>query len=176
MQLKNSEYNPEVHDKWHALTVRQPYAQRLVTAAYVDDDGTVYGEKSIEVRTRSTNYRGDLLICSSAAPEIPGLLSGVTLGFVEVYDVRPIESFGEQDWLNTCIPPDQRPKKGYGWFVRNPRKVVEMPVKGQLGIYNLVCPKDDITIYPTVCRIDKQSWQMIKLKINKERNGKGKEI
>ena len=92
MQYKNSEYNPNLHDKWHALTVRQPYAQHLVTAAYVDDDGTVYGEKSIEVRSRATNYRGDLLVCSSATPVIPGMESGVTLGIVEVYDVRPIES------------------------------------------------------------------------------------
>ena len=170
MQYKNSEYNPDLHDKWHALTVRQPYAQHLVTAAYVDDDGTVYGEKSIEVRSRATNYRGDLLVCSSATPVIPGMESGVTLGIVEVYDVRPIETFTEQDWQNTCIPVDQRPKKGYGWFVRNPRRVVEMPVKGQLGIYNLVCPKDDITVYPTACHVDKESWQIITSKI---KNGKG---
>lgn len=169
MQYKNSEYNPELHDRFHALTVRQPYANHLVTAAYVDN-GTVYGEKSIEVRSRATNYRGDLLVCSSAMPVIPGMESGVTLGFVEVYDVRQIETFTDEDWENTCIPVEQRPKKGFGWFVRNPRRVVEMPVKGQLGIYNLVCPKGDITEYPTVCHVDRESWQIIKSKIKNEKS------
>lgn len=169
MQIKNADFNPELHDRYHALTVRQPYAKHLVTPAYVDD-GTTYGVKSIEVRSRSTNYRGDLLVCSSANPVIPGYDSGVTLGFVELYDVRPIETFTEQDWLNTCIPVEHRPKKGFGWFVRNPRRVVEMPIKGQLGIYYLVTPKDDITEYPTVCRIDKESWEIIK----KKTNGKSK--
>lgn len=173
MQISKAEYNLELHDKWHALTVRQPYAQRLVTAAYVDDDGTVYGEKSIEVRSKSTKYRGDLLVCSSANPVIPGMISGATMGFVEIYDVRPIETFSEQDWENTCIPVEERPKKGVGWFVRNPRRVVEMPVKGQLGIYNLICPKDDITEYPVSCHVDKQSWNLIKTQI---KNGTGKTI
>lgn len=168
MQYNNSEYNPEIHDKWQALTVRQPYAQLLVTAAFINDDGNVYAAKSIEVRSRATKYRGDLLVCSSANPVIPGVQSGVTLGLVELYDVRPIETFTDEDWENTAIPVDQRPRKGYGWFMRKPRRVVEMPIKGKLGIYSLICPKDDITIYPTVCRIDKESWQIIKSKIKNE--------
>lgn len=172
MQIKNSEYNAELHDKWHALTVRQPYANHLVTAAYVDDDGTIYAEKSIEVRTKNTKYRGDLLVCSSAVPVIPGMESGVTLGFVELYDVKPVAEFTEQDWENTCIPVDKRPKIGYGWLMRNPRRVVEMPIKGQLGIYNLVTPKDDITEYPTVCKLDKSGWEIIKKKIKDGKESK----
>lgn len=172
MQIKNSEYNADLHDKWHALTVRQPYANHLVTAAYVDDDGTIYAEKSIEVRTKNTNYRGDLLVCSSANPVIPGMESGVTLGFVELYGVKPVAEFTEQDWENTCIPVDKRPKIGYGWLMRNPRRVVEMPIKGQLGIYNLVTPKDDITEYPTVCKLDKSGWEIIKKKIKDGKESK----
>lgn len=168
MQIKNSEYNAELHDKWRALTVRQPYAQALVNAAYVDNDGTVYATKQIEVRTKNTSYRGDLLICSSMRPEIAGMESGVTMGFVELYDVKPVADFTAEDWDNTCIPEDQRPKLGYGWMMRNPRRVVEMPVKGQLGIYNLVVPKGDITEYPTVCKIDRDGWELIKKKF---RNG-----
>ncbi len=169
MQLNTNEYNPELHDKYRALTVKQPYAQHLVTAAYVDD-GITYAEKSIEVRSRATSYRGELLICSSATPVMPGLLSGVTMGFVELYDVKPLEQFTEQDWANTCIPVDERPKKGFGWLMRNPRRVVEMPCKGQLGIYYFVTPKDDITEYPTMCKVDKESWLLIQRKINNGHN------
>lgn len=169
MQIDTKQYNPELHDKWHALTVKQPYAQKLVNAAYRDEKGVLFAEKSIEVRSRATKYRGDLLVCSSASPVIPGMMSGVTLGIVELYDVKPIEEFTNEDWENTCIPVEQRPKKGFGWFVRNPRRVIEMPIKGQLGIYNLVTPKDDITEYPIVCKVDKRSWDIIKRKCNENK-------
>ena len=164
MQIKSTEYNEKLHDKWHALTVKQPYAQHLVTVAYIDNE-TTYAEKSIEVRSRNINYRGDIMICSSANPVIPGMMSGVTLGIVELYDTKPIEQFTEEDWRNTCIPEEQRPKVGWGWMMRNPRRVVEMPIKGQLGVYTLIVPKDDITEYPTVCKIDKEGWNIIQKQI-----------
>lgn len=165
MQIKTSEYNPELHDKYTALTVRQPYAQALLTPAYVDDDGVCYAEKSIEVRSRNIKYRGDIMICSSAKPVIPGYASGATIGLVELYDVKPISEFTDEDWENTCIPVNQRPQNGYGWLMRKPRPVVEMPVKGQLNVYTLIVPKDDITEYPNVCKMGKDGWAMIQKKI-----------
>lgn len=167
MQYKASEYNAEIHDRFKALTVKQPYATRLVTPAYKDDKGTIFAEKAIEVRSKTTNYRGDLLICSAKTPEIPGMESGVTMGIVELYDVKPVAEFTEQDWADTCIPEKDRGPfmKGYGYMMRNPRRVVEMPCVGQLGIYNFVAPKGDITEYPTVCHIDKASWRIIQSKI-----------
>ena len=65
MQYNNKDYKPELHDRWRALTVKNPYATQLVTAAY-EDNGIVYGEKCIEVRSKNTPYRGDLMVCSSA--------------------------------------------------------------------------------------------------------------
>lgn len=164
MQIKAEDYDQEKHDRWKALTVKQPYANDLVTESRTDADGTTYAVKSIEVRSRGTKYRGDILICSSAAPVIPGMESGVTLGLVELYDVKPISEFTEEDWDNTRIPRDKRSgiTKGYGWMMRNPRRVVEMPVKGQLGIYNLVCMKDEIVEYPKAMYIDKKGWEQIK--------------
>lgn len=169
MQYSNKEYDPEKHDRWHALTVKQPYANDLVDASYKDENGIVYGLKSIEVRSKNTSYRGEVLICSSASPVYPGLESGVTLGLVELYDVKPISNFTAEDWDNTRIPKEKRDKitKGYGWLMRNPRRVVEMPVKGQLGIYYLVCDKDEIVEYPTHLVMDKKGWQELQKKINK---------
>ena len=71
MQYNNKDYKPKLHDRWRALTVKNPYATQLVTAAY-EDNGIVYGEKCIEVRSKNTPYRGDLMVCSSANPVIPG--------------------------------------------------------------------------------------------------------
>lgn len=91
MQYNNKDYKPKLHDRWRALTVKNPYATQLVTAAY-EDNGIVYGEKCIEVRSKNTPYRGDLMVCSSANPVIAGYESGVTLGLVELYDVSPSPS------------------------------------------------------------------------------------
>lgn len=169
MQFNSKEYDPEKHDRWRALTVKQPYANDLVTAAYKDENGVVYGRKSIEVRSKKTSYRGDVLICSSAKPVYPGMESGVTLGLVELYDVKPIKEFTPEDWENTRIPKEKRAKitKGFGWMMRNPRRVVEMPIKGQLGIYNLVYTKGEIIQYPRKMVIDKKSWEQIKKQIEK---------
>ena len=170
MQYSNKDYNPEKHDRWRALTVKQPYANDLVTAAYKDENDVVYGRKSIEVRSKKTSYRGDVLICSSAKPVYPGMESGVTLGLVELYDVKPIKEFTPEDWENTRIPKEKRAKitKGYGWLMRNPRRVIEFPIKGQLGIYNLVYTKDCILPYPVAMVMDKKGYELARKEAHNE--------
>lgn len=165
MQIEKKDYNPDEHEVLKALTVKQPFADLLTVSVRVDDWGVYHAAKEIEVRSRKTNYRGDILICSSAEPEIPGRMSGVTCGFVELYDVKPVEEFTPEDWAATCIPEASRPKTGYGWLVRHPRRVVEMPIKGQLGVYNLIIPKGDITVYPQEMALGSDGWEMIKKRI-----------
>lgn len=165
MQIKREEYNEELHIKIRALCVKQPYADLLTRVVFRDKDGEYHASKTIEVRTRNTNYRGDLLICSSAKPVLDYHESGVTCGFVELYDVKPVEEFTPEDWKQTCIPENERPRKGFGWLMRNPRRVVEMPIKGQLGLYNLIVPKDDITEYPRAMALGEDGYKLIKAKI-----------
>ncbi len=164
MQIDRKKYDPEQHDVYKALSVKQPYADLLTRVVYRDESGKYHAEKTIEVRSRNTSYRGDLLVCSSAKPIIPGRLSGVICGFVELYDTKPVEEFTPEDWAATCIPEKDRPRKGYGWLMRNPRRVVEMPIKGQLGVYNLIVPKDDITEYPRSMALGPDGWEMIRQK------------
>lgn len=125
-------------------------------------DGIIYAEKTIEVRSKNTPYRGDLMVCSSANPIIAEMESGVTLGLVELYDVKPIKDFTPEDWAQTRIPDEKRKHitKGYGWLMRNPRRVVEFPIKGQLGIYNLVYTKDVIIEYPRALVMDKEGYEI----------------
>lgn len=170
MQINKKDYQPEQHDMFKALTVKQPYADLLTRVVYRDENGEYHAEKTIEVRTRNINYRGDLLICSSKKPnDIPGRMAGVTCGFVELYDVKSVEQFTAEDWDATCIPEKDRPSKGYGWLMRNPRRVVEMPIKGQLGLYDIVVPKNDITEYPRNVAIGNEDWDIIQKRI---RHGK----
>lgn len=55
MQYNNKDYKPELHDRWRALTVKNPYATQLVTAAY-EDNGIVYGKNVLRyaAKTRRT--------------------------------------------------------------------------------------------------------------------------
>lgn len=162
MQYKNKEYNPDDHDRFKALTVKQPYANNLIEISHKEGDFN-FAHKSIEVRRKPTKYRGDLLICSSAIPVVYGLYSGFTIGFVELYDIKPISEFTPADWENTLIPEEKREffKNGYGWLMRNPRRVIEYPIKGQLGIYNIVYTKNDIIEYPVTIELDKKAFDNI---------------
>lgn len=162
MQIDKKYYDPEQHDVYKAFSVKQPYADLLTRVVYRDESGEYHAEKTIEVRTRNINYRGDLLICSSAKPFSLTHSAGVTCGFVELYDTKPVEEFTPEDWAATCIPEQERPRKGYGWLMRNPRRVVEMPIKGQLGLYNLIVPKGDITEYPRLVALGPDGWKMIR--------------
>ena len=168
MEIDKKDYNPELHDKYTCLSVKQPYADLLTIPTFQDDEGNYQADKTIEVRSRNTKYRGDILICSSAKPVMDGRMSGCTLGIVELYDVKPVEEFTEKDWIETCIPFNERPKKGYGWLVRNPRRVVEMPIKGKLGFYEIVVPKNDITEFPVALEIDRKGREIINKKLEKK--------
>lgn len=175
MQFNLKEYNPEKHDRFKALSVKQPYANDLVTPTFKDENGVIYGMKSIEVRSRPTKFRGDLLICSSLNPKFPGLYCGFALGLVELYDIKPVSEFTNDDWDRTRIPFEIRTQinKGYGWLMRNPRKVIEYPVSGQLGIWNLVYSKGVIITYPQQVIIDKKSYEeFIRPVFDKIKNGK----
>lgn len=167
MQITIENYNPEEHDIYKGLTVKQPMADRLTIPTWQDEDGNFHADKEIEVRSRNISYRGDILICSSQKPVIPLRMSGVTCGLVELYDTKRIEDFTEEDWKLTCIPENARPKKGWGWLMRNPRRVVEMPVSGQLGLYKIVVPKGDITEYPRVMKIGEKGFKEIQKRMKK---------
>lgn len=167
MQIDIKQYNPEEHDLYRGLTLKQPYADLLTQVTWQDEEGNFHADKEIEVRSRNISYRGDILICSSQKPVIPLRMSGVTCGLVELYDTKRIEDFTEEDWKLTCIPEDARPKKGWGWLMRNPRRVVEMPVSGQLGLYKIVVPRGDITEYPRVMKIGEKGFKEIQKRMKK---------
>lgn len=167
MIIDKREYNPELHEIYKALTVKQPNADLLTCAVFRDDAGAYHAAKTIEVRSQNTKYRGELLICSSAAPVLAGRLSGVSCGLVELYDVKPVEEFTDEDWGAACLQETGRPRTGWGWLMRNPRRVVEIPVSGRLGIFNLIVPKGDIMEYPRALAFGADGWEMVQKKLQK---------
>ena len=166
MQIEKKYYDPAFHDRYKALSVKQPYASLLLATDYIDEKGTIHARKTIEVRSRNTNYRGDLLICSTAKPSSIAYPVSATIGLVELYDVKPVKDFTPEEWEATCIPPAQRPLKGYGWLVRNPRRVVEIPIKGQLGLWDFIITKNELTEYPRALQIGSDGWELIQKKLH----------
>lgn len=137
MQHKKEDYNENLHEMKKALTVKNPYAEWIAQ-----------GVKKIEVRSKNTNYRGELVICSSQKPEIQEMQSGCILAIVDLYKTKPLEDLTAEEWELTKIPVSERKGlTGYGWFLKDPNRIVEYPVKGHLGIWNLVMDKLEFVPY-----------------------------
>ena len=152
-------------ETYKCLTVKQPYADLLTRAVWQDETGIFHAAKTIEVRSRDTRYRGEVLITSSAKPVLFGHESGVVCGIVELYDTKRVEDFTEEDWRQTCIPEKERPATGWGWLMRDPMRVVEFPVKGQLGLYDRTFEDGEVFTYPRYMRIGEDGWHMIQERI-----------
>lgn len=146
MQYRTNEYNADLHDKFNALSVNQPFADMISK-----------GIKKIEVRSRATKHRGNILIVSSKKvfdgyeyKEEDRI--GVSICRVELYDCKPLKECTEEELALTCLKRDELIKAlksgHYAWFLKNPIPVIEFPVKGQLGIFSLVYDKYFILDYP----------------------------
>lgn len=106
---------------YHALSLKQPWANLIRD-----------GRKTIETRTWSTPFRGDLLLCASKQPPIAPW--GCAICLVEVIDCRPMR---RQDWAAACIAPYA---PAYGWHLANVRPVPPIPVRGTLKIFTVELP------------------------------------
>lgn len=127
-----------------ALSLKQPWAS-LIRDRY----------KLIETRTWKTDYRGDLLICSSKIidrlnmehfkdfyrnePEPDSDFPlGQAIAIVEVVDCVPMEKEHEHTALCEIYP------NAYSWILNNIRPIKAFPVKGQLGIFDVDVKPEDL--------------------------------
>jgi hypothetical protein len=113
-----------------ALSVRQPWAGLIAG-----------GFKTIETRTWQTHYRGELLICASQTrvknislhhyrdPLCYAL--GSTVCVVNLVDCVPMELKHEEAAMCRIYPG------AWAWILEDVQKVKQIPVKGQLSIYEL---------------------------------------
>ena len=92
-----------------AISIKNPYATQILR-----------GTKTIEYRTWDTKYRGDLLICSSANPKIPGMLSGYALCIANLINI----TYNSKESI-------------YEWHLEDIRKIKAFPVKGKLNLFDV---------------------------------------
>lgn len=134
MQHSIKEYRPKDHRRFKGLTIKQPWADKILN-----------GEKTIELRKMKTTYRGDIVITSSKDGTYRG---GVTICHAELFDCIPFDRLTDDEKFDTGIPESDWHKFSgyYAWKLRNVKPLNMMPVKGQLGIWNLVVDKNDLII------------------------------
>jgi len=106
-----------------ALSVKQPWASLIAG-----------GRKTIETRKWYTSYRGPLVICSSKSPADQGP-AGVTMCVVTLGGCRRMKS--EDEDLACCRVYDG----AWSWLVYVTCHLKPVPVRGQLGIFNLDMPE-----------------------------------
>ena len=105
-----------------AISIRNPYAYFIQI-----------GEKTVECRTWQTNYRGDLLICSSANPKIKNTICGHALCVARLDSIEP---FNKSHIKAACI--DGMPEgKNYAWHLTDVRLIKPFPVKGKLNFFEV---------------------------------------
>jgi len=104
-----------------AISIKQPWATLIAD-----------GKKTVEVRTWSTKYRGDLLIVSSQKPAIKP--AGCAVAVAELAECRPMS---QGDAMAACC--EVRPG-AFAWVLKNVRRLDPFPLKGRLGIYEVEVP------------------------------------
>ena len=100
-----------------ALTILPPYALQIWA-----------GTKTIEYRTWTRNYRGDLLICSSNK-KFRNCVCGYALCVAELYDITP--RMGEDSDTHEPAFVGE-----YEWHLRNVRPIKPIPLKGYVSLWN----------------------------------------
>ena len=112
-----------------AISIKQPWAS--LAAA---------GHKTVECRTWKTNYRGELLVCSSKGDfEInDGMIApgGMALGVVELLDIRPMT---KKDLEPAFLIEDEYENalKGYAWHIKKLYEIIPFPIKGRLNLFEV---------------------------------------
>lgn len=109
-----------------AISLHQPWAS-MITA----------GKKDIETRTWPTEYRGELLICSTRRPIIPNYPLGMALCIVEITHCRPMLLIDQE---RACCPWR---KDLFSWFLSHRRPIEPFPVKGCQGFFYVELKKLD---------------------------------
>lgn len=90
------------------------------------------GDKTVECRTWKTDYRGDILICSTAH-KVKDTIPGHALCVVRLADVVP---FKREHLKAACMTSSEYSSDFYAWKLDNLRWIKPFAVKGKLSLWN----------------------------------------
>lgn len=90
------------------------------------------GRKTVEFRTWSTDYRGPIVICSTAK-KLHGTIPSHALCVVDLVDVQP---FRRKHLQAAEMGLYQLDINGFAWILENNRIIEPQFVKGKLSLWN----------------------------------------
>ena len=106
----------------------------------------ITAQKTIETRKWYTRYRGDLVICSTKNPKVPGLPMGFAVCIAELADCRRMKKSDELA-AQCAFEPGR-----YAWILANIRHVdPPLSVKGAQGFFEV-----DVGTLPLPAGTEKQ--------------------
>lgn len=146
MQVDFKNYNPIIHDKFIALSIKQPYASMMRN-----------GDKTIDLQKKYTPFRGDVLICSSNDREH----NGTSIALAELYDIKKISELTESEKQKVMAQEYvfKQYEDSYAYIFKRVRPVIEFPIIGKSGIWQLIYDKNLIIEYPKYIKINfKKKW------------------
>jgi len=111
-----------------AISVHQPWASMIAQ-----------GSKNIETRTWYTDYRGDLLICSTLSPDLPGFKCGFALCVVNLKNCRPMALHDEAGARCEFFEY----QKLFAWVLTDLREIVAFRVRGHQRIFDVEVEVED---------------------------------
>ena len=88
-------------------------------------------EKTIECRTWTTRYRGDILICSTAK-KFTDTIPSHALCVVTLKDIVPFE---KKHLEAARMFPEEYSPNTYAWMLEDVRIIKPFPVKGKLSLW-----------------------------------------
>lgn len=117
-----------------AISLHQPWASAITYLDIRRDILLRHGitaQKTIEVRTWSTDYRGPLLIVSTKKPKIMGLPLGKAVCTCEIIGCRLMDRSDEYRAQCRWEP------RAFAWLLTNIVPTEPFQVKGQQGFYEV---------------------------------------
>lgn len=119
-----------------ALSIRQPWTELILQ-----------GRKTIEVRTWSTQYRGELWLHAGTRPDkkmlqrfglaAEDLTFGALVGKCELYDCIEFTPEIWDLWRTQHLNEGPLERRQYAWILRKPIRVQSRPWKGRLGLMRI---------------------------------------
>ena len=108
------------------------------------------GVKTVECRSWSTDYRGDLLICSTQKKQHGGI-PGHALAVVTLADIEP---FTRKHLQAADMAPSEFQPGMYAWILKDARVIKPLPVKGRLSLWTFD-RDDEIEVLATAAELEK---------------------
>lgn len=90
------------------------------------------GDKTVEIRSWPTDYRGDLLIVSTAK-KLKDTIPGHALCVVKLADVVPLQ---KKHLKAACVPKSFYQPGLFAWILTDLRLIRPIPLKGKLSLWN----------------------------------------